>query len=63
MKRKSTIVLTSLVLMTSQTKHPHHQTNMFLLRERERERWRLRDLRGSNLELYPCKRAPRQKSC
>jgi len=30
MKRKSTIVLTSL-------KHPHHQTNMFLLRERERD--------------------------
>jgi hypothetical protein len=31
MKRKLTIVLMSLVLMTS-------QTNMFLLRERERER-------------------------
>jgi hypothetical protein len=40
MKRKSTIVFSSLVLMTSQTKHPHHQTNMFLLRERERERER-----------------------
>jgi hypothetical protein len=39
------------------------QKPTFIERERERELWRLRDLRVSNLELYPCKRAPRQNSC
>jgi hypothetical protein len=39
------------------------QKPTFIEREREREIWRLRDLRGSNLELYPCKRAPSQNSC